>query len=103
MSYAADEVIFNWEENPTQLRVDGGPAAGLHKSGAGHIPTNEYVTIRWVVTPGHQAIYVGDELRFEHSGDYSALEKPVSVFPAVGSTVTVKSIKVKHLGKALAE
>ena len=97
IAYAADQVIFNWERNPDQLRVNGGPAEGLHKAGAGGIPAGKFVTIRWQVTPDHQAIYVDDELRFEHSGDYSNLNRCVSVFPAVGSKITVKSISVKPL------
>jgi hypothetical protein len=97
LGYAADQVIFNWEINRDQLRVDGGPADGHYTSGAGGIPMRKYVTIKWLVTPQHQAIFVDDELRFEHSGDYSNICKPVTVFPAVGSTVTVKSITVKQL------
>jgi hypothetical protein len=98
MAYAADQVIFNWEIAREELRVDGGPADGRHKAGAGLIPPDKYVTIRWSVTPRHQAIYVDDELRYEQEGDYSGIDKIVSVFPAVGSRVTVKSIKVKQLG-----
>jgi len=97
IGYAADQVIFNWEGNRDQLRVDGGPADGHHRSGAGEIPVGKYVKIRWLVTPQHQAIYVDDELRFEHSGDYSGVNRKVSVFPAVGSEVTVKSVTVKQL------
>ena len=97
LAYAADQVIFNWELDPEQLRMDGGPANGLHKPGAGNIPIGEYVTIRWVVTPRHQAIYVDDELRFEHEGDYSQLNKCVSVFPGAGSEVIVKSLRVRQL------
>jgi len=97
MSYAANEVIFNWEGGRTQLRVGGGPADGQHKAGAGLIPTNKYVAIRWVVTPKQQSIYVDGQLRFEHAGDYSKIDNPVSVFPSHGSEVTVKTIKVKQL------
>ncbi len=97
LGYAADEVIFNWENDREQLRVDGGPADGQHRSGMGSLPENEYVNIRWIVTRTHQAIYVNDELRFEHTGDYSRLDRPVFVTPAVGSVVTVKSLKVKQL------
>ena len=96
IGYAADQVIFNWELNTDQLRVDGGPANGQHMDGFGHIPKDKYVTIRWLVTPKHQAIYVDDELRFEHCGNYAEMKKPVSVFPAAGSVVTVKSINVKQ-------
>lgn len=97
ISYAANEVIFNWEGGRTQLRVDGGPASGQHKAGAGQIPTNKYVSIRWVVTPKKQSIYVDGQLRYEHAGDYSKIDNPVSVFPSGGSEVTVKTIKVKQL------
>lgn len=97
LAYAADQVIFNWERDRDQLRIDGGPADGLHKSGAGSIPIGQYVVIRWVVTPKKQLIYVNNELRFDHSGDYSRISKCASVFPAEGSVVTVKSIKVKQL------
>ena len=101
IAYAANQVIFNWELDRDQLRVDGGPADGMHKAGAGSIPKGKFVTIRWEVTPKHQAIYVDDQLRFEHEGDYSSINRCVSVFPAADSTVTVKSIKVKRLIAAL--
>jgi hypothetical protein len=65
--------------------------------GAGRIPKGKYVTVRWVVTTKHQAVYVDDRLRFEHEGDYSQINRPVTVFPANGSTVSVKSITVKHV------
>src|SRR5437899_3087796 len=44
MAYAADQVIFNWELDPAQLRIDGGPADGLHRPGYGRIPIKKYVT-----------------------------------------------------------
>jgi hypothetical protein len=97
LAYAADQIIFNWEMNRWQLRVDGGPANGHHKMGAGHIPQGKYVTVRWVVTTTHQAVYVDGQLRFEHAGDYSQINRPVTVFPANGSTVSVRSITVKRI------
>jgi len=96
MGYAASQVIFNWERQAHELRIDGGPANGKHKIGAGLIPTNKYVTIRWVVTPRKQSIYVDDKLRFEHEGDYSTLNNPVTVF-SNKSKVSIKSILVKKL------
>jgi hypothetical protein len=97
LAYAADQIIFNWEMDRFQLRVDGGPADGQHKMGAGHIPTGKYVTVKWVVTTKHQAIFVDDRLRFEHEGDYSQINRPVAVFPANGSTISIKSIKVRAI------
>jgi hypothetical protein len=97
LGYAADQIIFNWEMNPLQLRVDGGPANGLHKDGAGQIPKGRYVTIKWVVTTTHQSIYVNGQLRYRHDGDYSQIVRQVSVFPANGSTVTVRSMTIKPI------
>jgi hypothetical protein len=96
IGYAADQVIFNWEENLDQLRVDGGPSGSRQIDGAGRIPKGKFVTIKWMVTPEHQAVYVDGRLRFENCGNYAELDKPVSVFPASGSTVTVKSITIKQ-------
>lgn len=97
MSYAADQVIFNWERNPDELRVDGGPANCQHRSGKGRIPMNKDVTIRWLVTQDSQQIYVDDDLRFEHHGDYARLNNPISVHGGAGSKVTITSIKTKPL------
>lgn len=102
MAYAADQVIFNWEINPNQLRVDGGPANGLHQMGKGRIPVNKYVTVKWLVSPTNQAIYVDGQLRFEHDGDYSEINRRATVFPANGSTVTVKSFTMKRVAKTVA-
>jgi hypothetical protein len=96
IGYAADQVIFNWEENLDQLRVNGGPAGDRQVDAAGRIPKDTFVTIKWLVTPEHQAVYVDGRLRFENCGNYAELDRPVSVFPANGSTVTVKSITVRQ-------
>lgn len=95
--YAAEQVIFNWEGDRTQLRIDGGPASGLNQPGAGAIPIGQYVTIRWLVTPSSQDIYVNGQLRFHHNGDYSHIDRPVSVFTAEGSSISVKSIIVRKV------
>jgi hypothetical protein len=100
MGYAADQVIFNWEMDPKQLRVDGGPGNGKHNPGAGLIPADKFVSIKWIVTDHQQSIYVDGRLRFKDAGDYSSINNPVSIFPAAHSTVTVKSLTVKNLPEA---
>jgi len=94
MGYAADQVIFNWEENPDQLRVDGGPAGSRQVDYTGRVPKDKFVTVKWLVTPQHQSIYVDGRLRFENCGNYTEINKPISIFPALGSVVTVKSITI---------
>jgi hypothetical protein len=100
LAYAANQVIFNWEQDQSQLRVNGGPADGLHKAGVGLIPAGEYVNIKWIVTEQFQEIYVNGESRYRHEGDYSQINRFVSVFPALGSTVTLKAIQVQPLSSA---
>ena len=96
LGYAADQIIFDWGMNRSELRVDGGPADGHHKVGAGYITPGKFVTVRWVVTETNQSVYVDGNLRFEHDGDYSKINRCVSVFTADKAKVTVKSIKVKR-------
>jgi hypothetical protein len=96
-AYAADALIFNWRAEPGSLRMEGGVAGGKHKPGAGSLPANQYVTIRWRVTPKSQAIYVDGALRYEHAGDYSMLNRPLAVFTDGAAKVTVKSVKAKQL------
>jgi hypothetical protein len=96
ISYTAKDVIFNWERNPSQLRVDGGPADGEHRKGKGAIPVGKYVTIRWDVTPTQESIYVDGELRFQNTADYSKIDNPIGVF-GHDSIVKVMSLTTRTL------
>lgn len=83
IGYAADQITFNWDgPEPTQLRVEGGPAAHRHKTGAGLIPTNRYVNFRLVVTASRQQIFVDKGGRYSHDGDYSTINRPIRDFAA---------------------
>jgi hypothetical protein len=97
ISYTANQVIFNWELDERQLRVDGGPGDGKHQMNKGHIPIDKYVTIRWVVTTTEESIYVDDDLRFQNFGDYSNIDNQISVFGANGSTLKVLSLTTRRL------
>ncbi|MCX6900733.1 MAG: hypothetical protein NT105_18800 [Verrucomicrobia bacterium] len=96
LSYAVRTVVFNWVNNPGELRVGGKPVGQIGKAGAGHVPINKYVTFKWIVLPTEQRIFVNDELRFEHKGDYSKINEPIGV-SSYHSKVSVKSIKVRQL------
>jgi len=39
LAYACDDIIFNWENNANELRINGGPGGGKHKPGPGAVPT----------------------------------------------------------------
>ncbi|MCX5662583.1 MAG: hypothetical protein NTW19_23120 [Planctomycetota bacterium] len=94
LAYAAEQIIFNWEKHPDELRIDGGPAAGRHTKGAGSVPVNKWVEIDLEVTAEQMVIRVNGDERFRTAADFSKIEQPLTIFPA-GSTVTVQSVKVR--------
>jgi hypothetical protein len=100
IAYAADAIIFNWNFNEDQLRVDGGPAAGRHLAGAGRIPKNQWVEIVLRVQPDSMAISVDGEQRYLTKADFSHVNQCLSIFPWDGSVVAVKSVKVIEGGGA---
>lgn len=97
LAHAARQVIFNWEVDPDELRVDAYTGASKHVKGQGRIPEDTYVTIHWLVLPQLQIITVDGKRRCLHFGEYGGINRPIEVFP-FDSTVTVKSLKARLLG-----
>lgn len=95
LGYAADQLIFNWERRPDELRIDGGPADRIYTPMQGEFPQGKYAVIRWSVTKDRQTISVDGKQRFEHQGDYSGIDRPLSIL-AYGSEVTIQSIKTRR-------
>lgn len=95
LRYAADQFIFNWNGNLDELRVDGGPADGRHKGGAGRIPVNKWVHIDLVVLPDTLTIAVDGKERYATKADFSKVDMPFTVF-AAGPIARVKSIQVRR-------
>jgi len=96
IAYAADQIIFNWEGRPTELRIDGGPANRKYKAGAGEIPKNTWVTIDLVVKPDSMTISVDGEERHLIEADFSKIDQKLEIFSA-GSKVMVKSVLMSRL------
>ena len=92
LAYAADQIIFNWEENPDQLRIDGGPAGSRQKDGAGTIPVNQWVTVQLTVMPKSMAIAVDGKKRYGIRADFSQVNQALSIFPSNGSVIKIKSV-----------
>jgi hypothetical protein len=90
--YAQKQIIFNWELNRTELRVDG----GRHKAGAGLVPKNTWVTIDLLVRPRSMAISVDGELRHEFAGDFTQINEPLQLFTYI-SSIKIKSVRVRQL------
>jgi len=95
--YACKQLIFNWEVNRNELRIDGGPAGGQHRPGAGAVPIGRFVTIRQRVEEDKMSVFVDDKPRASWKADFSAVNSRISVFTGFGSTVTIKSVKIREL------
>lgn len=99
LSYACDQLIFNWERNLDELRINGGPVSRQNRMGAGRVPTNKFITIRQVVNKDKMDVFVEDELRASWQADFSKINSSIGIFSAEGSTVTVKSISIRRTQK----
>ena len=95
--YAAGSIIFNWEINGSELRIDGGPARGQHRPGAGALPTNKQVTIRQVVREDLMTVWVEGRERARWSARFSSVKEPIRIWPVFGSTLQIKHVLVKKL------
>ena len=93
IAYPADQIIFNWEYDRDQLRIDGGPLSGKYKRSAGGIPVNKWVVVEIEVLKDRLRISVDGAERFRGKADFSAVDQPLEIFPAAGSTIMVRSIK----------
>jgi hypothetical protein len=98
IAFAAEQIILNWEGNPTELRVDGGPGGGRYKAGAGQVPIKTWVTIDLLVRPRLMAISVDGQLRHEIQADFSRVDEPLQIF-APDSTLKIKSVRVRQLAQ----
>jgi hypothetical protein len=95
IKYAASQIIFDWEANRSELRVDGGPANGRHKKGAGFIEPGTWAQIDLVVLPDTMIIAVNGQERYRTSADFSEIDQPFGLFTTGNAIVQVKSIQVR--------
>ncbi len=92
----ATRIIFNWEEDPSDLRIDHGPTGSMNKSGAGLIPIHKWVTIGLLVLPHLLDISVNGRERFKVSANFSQVDAPLVIYQYALSTVKVKSVRAKE-------
>lgn len=94
IKYAATQIIFDWEVNPSELRVDGGPADGRHQKGAGYIRPGNWAQIDLVVLPDTMTIAVDGQERYRTSADFSEIDQPFGLFTTGNAIVQIKSLMV---------
>jgi hypothetical protein len=91
LGYAANQIIFNWERNHDELRVDGGPPDGQHKPGAGRLPTGQWVAISLAVKPDEMILSVNGIERHRIKANFSSVDEPLSI-SAVNGEIKIKSV-----------
>lgn len=95
IAYAARQIIFDWEVRPTELRVDGGPASGQHKQGAGFIKPRSWADIDLIVLPDSMTIAVNGQERYHVLADFSDVNQTFGIFTTNDATVLVKSVIIR--------
>jgi hypothetical protein len=96
IGYAANQIIFNWESDRGELRIDGGPASGQHGKGQGGIPTNAWITIKQVVLPNGMTVSVNGERRARWVADFRRINTPIKLFAPL-STLGVKQVAIRKI------
>lgn len=94
LGFACNEVIFNWEQNWNELRIEGGPTGGSHVKNAGAVPPKKMLTIRQVVLPNEMSVYVDGQKRAAWVGDFSRTRDLIEVFSA-DSELQLQSVRVR--------
>lgn len=94
--FAAEQILFDWETNPTQLRIDGGPAGGHHLHGKGRLPTDRFVTITQTVAADRMDVTVDGESRGRWYADFSKVHQPIRVHTVDWATLIVESIRIER-------
>jgi hypothetical protein len=90
----ADQIIFGWAGNLSEIRIDGGPANQRHVANQGRIPTNSFFTVEQVITDTSMVIKIDGKVRGKWLGDFSKISEEVGMFTVAGSQLTVKHCKV---------
>jgi hypothetical protein len=95
--YAAGQIIFNWEANKSELRIEGGPVGGQHRPGVGGIPTKQVITIKQVVLPDVMSVAVDGHERTHWKADFRGINEPITIRGTHGATVQVRQVLVRKL------
>lgn len=94
----ASQIIFNWERDAGNLRVDGGPANGQHRKGLGRLPLQTFAEVEIEVTASTLTLTVDGKPRAEWAGNFAATSTVPTLFPGVaGSSILVRKFQIMPL------
>jgi len=97
VKYADTEIVFNWENNTTHLRVDGGPCNGQHQEGTGELPPNQWVRIDMIFKSNSMEVFAEGTRRCERRADFSRQCGPIKISQRGLSVISVRSILVEKI------
>jgi hypothetical protein len=94
--YGKGVVILNWEMNPSELRYHDPKTGAIEAvAGKGRVAAGEWVRVEWALEPNGATLTVNGEERAKFSGDYRELRETIGIGPAVGSELTIKSLRIR--------
>jgi hypothetical protein len=95
IGWIMEQVIFNWEADQGQLRMDGGPFHGRHAAGAGYLQPGRWSTIVLDARTDGLTISVDGRVRFSGSADLRGLDGELAFFTSRDSILTVRDVVVE--------
>ena len=105
--YGLSEIIFNWECNQDELLVQDLTGSRYSYPKKGYVSIDEYVDITWIIHTSYMKILLNNkEILHNENFPYifalkNDLDKKtaeyVRVGSAMGSTITVKSLKITNI------
>ncbi|MFM2089943.1 MAG: hypothetical protein RLZZ127_432 [Planctomycetota bacterium] len=102
IGWLMDQLIFNWEADPGQLRMDGGPFSGMHVPGAGYLQPDRWATIVIEAQPDGMTVTVDGRRRFSGSASLTGLDGEIGFFTSRDSILTVRDVVVEPVPATLA-
>jgi hypothetical protein len=97
VSYACDQLIFNFGDNTDELRIDGGPVSQQHQKTGGRAPTGRPISVKMTVLPKRMSVSLDGRERGRWTGDFSTIDQAVGIRAAGGSKVKVDKVIVRKL------
>jgi hypothetical protein len=93
------QVIFNWEVNPNELRVNRPDGGSLATASVTPLKPETWYRLRWRITDEGMQIFVNDQMIFAEKKDYSLTSKSPVKIQAVNSLIEVRDFHVIPLKK----
>ena len=96
-SHTHESVIWNWELNPSELRVTR-PDGRIIPSPTAPLEPDRWYTFRYLITPQGMTIFANGQPVFSENQVYKRFRpSPVGVNGAMGSVIDVKKLVVRPL------